>query len=296
MLASSAELVPHYKFQSVLDCDATTQSLCHKVKYNRCVISIHPSQSHGAVVSQICQSSTTRRLQGFTDRSRWQGRSGKVAPTTSIWQGRSDRLSWQVALRNTSYSSYKHSANFIWPTITTYSPSDPGILEVTNGIWDTSSPQRPTKYFSAALVGLRGLDHKPTQTSTGRDMHCPTLGRALYLLKDLRYLLPCIGVLHRICHRPPTMCSFIMRYYLQCNGRNITPSFCSPSGWVDGHCPWRTGRVIRLDLRDHTISDWFCCYDSHSMEDLNAPYHNLPTWTDLQSMIPQWLRAKGLIV
>jgi len=83
----------------------------------------------------------------------------QVALTRSLWQGCSDRLFWQVALTSTSYSSNKHSANFVRPTLTTYSTLDPGTLAVTNRIWDQSLPQGPTKPFSAPFVGIWGPNH-----------------------------------------------------------------------------------------------------------------------------------------
>ena len=111
----------------------------------------------------------TRSLwQGRSDkvaltRSLWQGHSDKVtltrSLTRSLWQGRSDRLFWQVALRSTSYSSNKHSANVEWPTLTTYSTIDPRTLAVMNRIWDQSGPQGPTKPFSAAFVGIWGPNY-----------------------------------------------------------------------------------------------------------------------------------------
>jgi len=127
-------------------------------------------------------------------------------------------------------------------------------------------------------------------------MRRPTLNRVSCLLKVCRYLLPYIGELHRKSHRPPTMCSFMMLYYMLCNIRIIRPSFCSPSGRVSGRCPRSTGREIWLDLREHTIRDCFCHFDSHSSEDHTRPYQDPPVWWDLQSVIPEWLREKGLTV
>jgi hypothetical protein len=127
-------------------------------------------------------------------------------------------------------------------------------------------------------------------------MRRPTLNRVSYLLKVRRYLLPYIGELHRKSHRPPTMCSFMMLYYMLCNIRIIRPSFCSPSGRVSGRCPRSTGGEIWLDLREHTIRVCFCPFDSHSSEDHTVPYQDPPVWWDPQSEIPEWLREKGLIV
>jgi len=208
-LPRSAE-VPHRKLRWVHDFDLCTQSPGHTVNYNGSVTLIHPLQSHGPVVSKICQSSTTRLWQDPTDRLRWyghsdkvamtrllllgrydkvaltrllwQGCSDKVALTRLLWQGRSNkvamtrllcqgcsvkvamtrllcqgcsvkvalsrllyqgrsdkvaltRLLWLVALTCTSYSSNKHSTNFIGLILTIYSTFDPGTLAVTNRIW-----------------------------------------------------------------------------------------------------------------------------------------------------------------
>jgi len=139
----------------------------------------------------------------------------QVPLTRSLWQGRSDRLFWQVALTSTSYSSNKRSANFVWRTLTTYFPIDPGTLAVMNLIWDTSRLQGRTKPSSAAIVGIWGPNHKPTRTTTRRDMRHPTPNWVSYLFTVLRYLLPYIGELHCKSHRPPTMPNFMMLYY--CN-------------------------------------------------------------------------------
>jgi len=58
-LPRSAE-VPHSKLQWVHDFDSSTQCPGHTVNYNGSVTLIHPFQSHGPVVSKICQSNTTR--------------------------------------------------------------------------------------------------------------------------------------------------------------------------------------------------------------------------------------------
>ena len=127
-------------------------------------------------------------------------------------------------------------------------------------------------------------------------MRRPTHNRVSSLLKVRRYLLLYIGELHRISHRPPTMCSFMMLYYMLCNIRIIRPSLCSPSCRVIGWCPRSTGGEIWLDLREHTIRDCFCPFDSHSSEDHTVPYRDPPVWWDPQSEIPEWLQEKGLIV
>jgi len=127
-------------------------------------------------------------------------------------------------------------------------------------------------------------------------MCCPVLNQVTYLLKVLRYLLLDIGVLHCKSHWPPTMCSFIILYYLQCNIQIMGPSFCSPSGQVSGCCPWSTGGEIWLDLREVTIQDCICPVASHTSEDHTVPYLDSPVWFDLQSEIPEWLCEKGVIV
>jgi hypothetical protein len=127
-------------------------------------------------------------------------------------------------------------------------------------------------------------------------MRRPTLNRVSYLLTVHWYLLPYIGKLHHKSHRPPTMCSFMMLYYMLCNIRIIRPSFSSPSGRVSGRCPRSTGGEIWLHLRQHTIHDCFCPFDSYSSEDHTVPYRNPPVWWDPQSEIPEWLWEKGLIV
>jgi hypothetical protein len=128
-------------------------------------------------------------------------------------------------------------------------------------------------------------------------MRHPTLNRVSYLLKVHRFLLLYIGELHRKSHRPPTMCSFMMLYYMLCNIRIIRPSFCSPSGRVSGRCPRSTGGEIGLDLREHTIRDCFSPFHSHtSSEHHTVPYRDPPVWWDPQSEIPEWLREKSLIV
>jgi len=127
-------------------------------------------------------------------------------------------------------------------------------------------------------------------------MHRPTLNRVSYLLKVRRYLLPYIGELYRKSHRPPTMCSFMMLYYLLCNIPIIRPSFCSPSGRVSGRCPLSTSGEIWLYLREHTIRGCFCPFDSHISEDYTVPYRDPPVWWDPQSEIPEWLPEKGLLV
>jgi len=146
-LPTSAE-VPHSKLQWVRDIDSCTQSPGHTVNYIGSLSLMHPFQSHVPVMGSICHSSTTRLWQCCTDRSLWHGDSDKVALTRSLWQGRSDkvvltrllweghcdRLFWLVALASTSYSSDKHSANFVWLTLTAYSTLDPGTLVVTNSV------------------------------------------------------------------------------------------------------------------------------------------------------------------
>jgi len=127
-------------------------------------------------------------------------------------------------------------------------------------------------------------------------MRRPTLHRVSYLLKGCRYVLPYIGDLHRRSHRPPTMCSVMMPYYMLYNIRIIRPSFCLPSGRVSGCCPQSTGGEIWLDLREDTIRNCFCPYDSHSSEDHTVPYRDPPVWWDPQSEIPEWLQEKCLIV
>jgi len=139
-LPGSAEVL-HSKLQWVRDFDSCTRSPGHTVNYNGSVTFIHPFQLHGTVVSKICQLSTTLLWQDCTDRSLWQGSSDKVT------------------LTSTSYSSNKHSANFGWPTLTTYSTLDPGILAVTNRIRDNSGPQGPTNPFSTAFVEIWGPNH-----------------------------------------------------------------------------------------------------------------------------------------
>jgi hypothetical protein len=127
-------------------------------------------------------------------------------------------------------------------------------------------------------------------------MRRPTLNRVSYWPKVCRYLLTYIRELHRKSHWPPPMCSFMMLYNMLCNIRIIWPSFCSPSGWVSGHCPRSTGGEILLILREHTIRDCFCPFDSHSTEDHTVPYRDSQVCWDLQSEIPKWLREKGVIV
>jgi hypothetical protein len=122
-------------------------------------------------------------------------------------------------------------------------------------------------------------------------MRRPTPDQVSYHLKVHRYLLPYSGELHRKSHRPPPMCGFMMLYYMLCNIRIRKPSFCSPSGRVRGRCPWSTGGEIRLDLREHTICDCFCPFDSHSSEDHTVPYRDPPVWWDPQSDIPERLRV-----
>ena len=228
--------------------------------------------------------------------SAWTRFHRQVALTRSLGHGPSDRLFWQVALTSTSYSFNNDSANFVRLTLTTYSTIDPGTLAVTNRIWNKSGPLGPTKPFSAAFVGIWGPNNWPTRTTTGRDMQRPTLNRASYLLNVCRYLLPYIRELHYKSHRPPTMCRFMMLYYMLCNIRIIRPGFCLPSGWVSGRCPRSMVAEIWLDLREHTIHDCFFPFDSHRCQDHAVLNRNPPVWWDPQSMIPQWLREKGLIV
>jgi len=90
-LPRSAEVLQS-KSQWVRDVDSSTQSPGHTVNYNGSVTLIHSFQSHGPVVSRICQSSTTRLRQGCSDRSLWQGRSDKVTLTWSLWHGHSDKV------------------------------------------------------------------------------------------------------------------------------------------------------------------------------------------------------------
>jgi len=128
-------------------------------------------------------------------------------------------------------------------------------------------------------------------------MHRPTLTRVSYHhLKVLRYVLPYIGQLHCQSHWPPTMCGFMILYYIKCNIRIVRSSLCSPSGRVGGRCPWSTGGEILLALREHMIHDCFCPFDSHSLEDHTMPYRDPPVWWDSPSNNPEWLREKGLIV
>jgi len=239
--------VPHSKLQWVHELDSCAQTPGHTVYNKGSVTLIHPFQSQGPVVSTICQSSTTRLRQDCTDRL--------------LWQGCSDRLFWQVALTSTSYSSNKHSANFVWPTLTTYSSLYPGRLAVTNRIWDTSGLHAPTKPFSAAFVGILGPNHWPTLTTIRRDRRRATLHQVSYLPKVQRYLLLYIGELHRKSRQPPTMCSFIMLYSLRSNIRIMRPSFCSPSRRVSTRCPRSTGWEIWLDLWERPICDCFCLFD-----------------------------------
>jgi len=148
------------KVQWVCEFDSSTQSWGHTVNRNGSVTLIHPFQSHGPVVRTICQSSTTHLWHGCTDRSLWQGCSDKVALTGCsdkvALTGCSDRFFWQVALTSTSYSSNKHSANFVWPTLTTSSGMNPPTLAVKKRILDKNGPLGRTKPFSASSVGIWG--------------------------------------------------------------------------------------------------------------------------------------------
>ena len=116
---------------------------------------------------------TGRSVKVALTRSLCQGPCDKVALTRLLWQGCSDkvaltgcsdkvaltRLLRQVALTSTSYWSNMHSANFVWPTLTTYFTLDLGTLAVTNLIWDNSGAPSETKSFSAAFVGIWGPTH-----------------------------------------------------------------------------------------------------------------------------------------
>jgi len=223
------------------------------------------------------------------------GRSAKVDLTRSLWQGRSDRVLWQVALTSTCYSSNKPSDNFVWPTLNTYSSLDQGTLADMIRIWSKSGPRGQTKSFSAPFVRIWGPNHWRIWTTTDRAMRRPTLNQVSYLLNVLRYLLPYIGELHRKSHRPPTMCSYMMLYYVQCNIQIIRPSVCSPSGWVSSCCPWRTGGEISLDMCEHTICDCCCPFDSHSCTDHTMQFRDPAVWWDPQSEIREWLWEKCLI-
>jgi hypothetical protein len=90
-LPRSAE-VPQSKLQWVHDFDSSTQFLGHTVYYNGSMTLIHPFQSYGQIVSNICQSSTTQLWEGCRDWSLWHGSSGKVALTGSLCKGRSDKV------------------------------------------------------------------------------------------------------------------------------------------------------------------------------------------------------------
>jgi len=127
-------------------------------------------------------------------------------------------------------------------------------------------------------------------------MRHPTLNRVRYLLKGPRWWLLYSGELHHIFHRPPTICSCMMLYYLQCNIRIFRPLFSSPSGQDSGHWVWSTGGEISMDLWDHTSHDNFSSLDLHSSDDHTVPYQDPPVWCDLQREITQWSREMGLIV
>jgi len=127
-------------------------------------------------------------------------------------------------------------------------------------------------------------------------MRHPTANQVNYLLKVLWYLLPYMGELHHKSPWPPTLCSFMILYYLQCNIWMIRPSFCSPSGQVSSHCLWSTCWEIWLDVQVHTIDDCFCPFELHISEDTTLPYCDSPVWYDPQSEIPDSLRKKSLTV
>jgi len=134
------------------------------------------------------------------------------------------------------------------------------------------------------------------RTTTSRDMRCPTLDWVSYLLTVHRYLLLYIGELHRISHWPPTMCHFMMLFYLQCNIRMTRASGHSPPGRVSCRCLQSTSTKNQLNLREHTIRYCFFPFDSQSRADHTVPYWDPPVWWDLQSEIPEWLCKNGLIV
>jgi len=49
-------------------------------------------------------------------------------------------------------------------------------------------------------------------------------------------------------------------------------------------------------MREHTLRDCFCGFDSHSSADHTVPYGDPPVLLNPQSGIPELLREKGLIV
>ena len=93
-----------------------------------------------------------------------------------------------------------------------------------------SGLQGPTKPFSAFCVGISRLNCPyplwQIQTTPQRNMHHPTMDRIRHLLKVICCQLLDIGVLLHKPHQPPTMCSFMMLYYMQWNIPNIRPPFC----------------------------------------------------------------------
>jgi len=222
--------------------------------------------------------------------------SDKVALTGLLWHGRSDRLFWQVALTNRSFSSNKLSANCVRPTRTNSSTLDPDTVVVTNRIVDMCGLLCPTKYFPAAFLGMWGPNHQPTPTTTHKVMHRTSLKWVSLLSSVVLYLVLNIGELHCISHRPRTMYSFMMLYYLQCNIEIARAPFCLSSGRVSGRCQRNTSGDIWLDMREHTICNNFCPFDSQASEDRIVPYWDPHLWCNPQGEIPEWLLEQGFIV
>jgi len=210
--------------------------------------------------------------------SPWQGRSGKVASKISLWYSHSDRLYWQVSLTSTSYSSNKPSANCVWPTLTTYCTSNPGMPVVRNRIWDESSLQSIPQPFQASTVVIWRPNAQSTWSTTHGNICRPTLDQMRYCLNELLYQLPFTAEPH--CKSPwyRTTRSIMMLYFLQCNISIITHQFCSHTYQVSGSCLWCTSGNIWLNMWEYTIRNCLCPFELNGSEDHTVLYHDTPVW------------------
>ena len=105
-----------------------------------------------------------------------------------------------------------------------------------------------------------------------------------------------IHLKHHKALQPLTMCRFMMIFYIQCNIRVISPSFCSPSVQESGRCAWSIDREIWLDLHEHMIQDCLCPFNSHDSGCHAEPYQATLVCWDPLSVIPKWLRDRCLVV
>jgi len=110
-----------------------------------------------------------------------------------------------------------------------------------------TSSDKNTFCRCSAIGGIWGSNHWLTGSTTHRYMCRPILNQVSDLLNVRRNLLPYVRELQSTSNRSPTMCSFMILYYKECNNRMVGPLFCLASGRVRCRCSPTTGQVPWLD-------------------------------------------------